>query len=158
MTTSLGQTSVFFSSASDLPRLPHCASSSQTLSLMLWKTNTTQDQRTRQTWGETLAKDCGSMCQMRQNGCVAPMARSPLWALKKVRNAIDALLSWLFTQYRGHQKQWALRLFTCFTIVMIRRGHSPPPPRFFSLLHFPFIWWLRVCAYINFVVLACSPR
>lgn len=41
-----------------------------------------------------------------------------------MRNTIDVSLSWLFTQYGGHQRQRELRLFTCFTIVMIGRGHS----------------------------------
>lgn len=64
-------------------------------------------------------------------GKMAAKVSAPHEPLKRWET-LDGSLSWLFTQYRGHQKQWALRLFTCFTIVMIRRGHSLLPPILFT--------------------------
>lgn len=86
----------------------------------------------------------GSMTQMKRNGSVELSACSHLWALKKVKNAIDVSLSWVFIQSRGHERQQAACVFPCFTAVKTRWGHSLP-----SVLFTPSIYsmTLYMCVY-----------
>lgn len=90
--------------------------------------------------------DCGSMSQTKKNGCMAPGASSYLWALKQVRNTIDVSLSWVFTHYRGHQRQREAKVIYMFY-------HSNDRTRAFSSsfnsLHFYFFLLYRDCACVH---------
>lgn len=113
-------------------------------------------QETRGTRREMFANDCGSMSQMKKNGCMALRSSSYLWAFKQVRNTIDIPLSWVFTHHRGHQRQREAKVIYMFYHSNDRtRAFSS---RFNSLRFFIFLLYrdCALCAYINFVVLACS--
>lgn len=64
-----------------------------------------------------------------------------------MRNAIDVSLSWMCTQYRRHQRQREPRLFTCFTIVMIGRGHPLPPSILFTFTVSFYMVTVCLCIY-----------